>query len=78
MRLLILLLLLKLFLKSINSKYNTDIYGFGDLFYKTDPKYYKSIKDKWYSDIFNNLDIEVKSNIVIKQKGNLTGGIKND
>lgn len=63
---------------SINStrlKYNSDIYGFKDLFYKTNPKEYKKIKDNWYKDIYKNLEIEVKSDIEIFEKGNLNGGI---
>lgn len=56
-------------------KYNSDIYGFLDLFYKKDPKYYKTIKDEWYEKIFPNLEIEVKSKIEIIEKGNLNGGL---
>ena len=67
--------LIKDSINNINKKYNTDIYGFQELFYKTDPKYYKEIKDKWYEEIFNNIKIEVNSNIKILEKGNLTGGI---
>lgn len=54
--------------------YNSDIFGFQDLFYKKDPKKYKTIKDTWYEKIFPNLEIEVKSDIQIFEKGNLNGG----
>lgn len=55
-------------------EYNSDIYGFQELFYKKDPAYYQKIKDNWYEKIFPNLEIEVKSNINIFEKGNLNGG----
>lgn len=67
--------LIKDSIKSTIEKYNSDIYGFEDLYYKTDYKYYNKIKDKWYEEIFKNIDIEVKSDITIQEKGNLTGGI---
>lgn len=64
----------KLIKESID-KYDADIYGFEDMFYKKDAKYYKDkIKDNW-KEIFHNLDIEVKSKIEIFEKGNLNGGL---
>lgn len=62
-------------IKDTIQKYNSDIYGFLDLFYKTDPSYYKKIKDTWYEETLPNLEIEVKSNIEIIEKGNLNGGL---
>ncbi len=56
---------------SINKKYNTDVYGFEDLFYKSDPKYYKTIKDKWEGGNYNDLDIEIKVNITLPEKGTI-------
>jgi spore germination protein KC len=70
--------LIKDSIKSINEKYNSDIYGFQDLYYKTDTSYYNTIKDTWYDNIFPNIEIEVKSNITIQEKGNLTGGLYNE
>lgn len=63
-------------IKDINDKYDSDIYGFKDLYYKTDAKYYKTIKDKWDSEIFNNIKINVTSKIEIVEQGNLLGGLK--
>lgn len=60
---------------NIINKYNSDIFGFGQLYYKTDPKYFDKIRDKWYSDYFSNIDIDVKSKITIFEKGNLNGDI---
>lgn len=59
----------------ITKKYNSDIFGFRDLFYKSDYKEYEKIKDKWYDEVFPKLEIEVKSDINLIEKGNLLGGI---
>ena len=66
---------LKETVKTVQEKYNSDIFGFRDLFYKKDPKAYKKLKDTWYEETFPNLEIEVKSNIEIIEKGNLNGGV---
>ena len=45
------------------------------MIYKKDFKYYKKhIKDNW-NNYFKYLDIKVKSNITIFEKGNLNGGL---
>ena len=62
-------------IKTIQQEYNSDIFGFQDLFYKTDAKTYKKFKDNWYQSIFKNLEIEIKSEVTIFEKGNLIGGI---
>lgn len=62
-------------LKSTIQKYNSDIYGFRDMFYKQDPKTYKKLKNNWYKETFPNLEIEVKSDITIFEKGKLNGGL---
>lgn len=65
-------------IESITQTYNSDIFGFRDLFYKKDSKAYQEIKDSWYEEIFPNLEIEVKSEIVIFEKGNLNGGLHHE
>jgi len=62
-------------IKSTNKKYNSDIYGFRDLFYKSDPKKYKKLIKELGDNLLNELNIKVKSNIKIIEKGNLNGGI---
>ncbi len=54
----------------IIDKYNTDIFGFKDLYYKNNLDYYKKIKDDWYTSILKELEIEVKTNINLLSKGN--------
>lgn len=60
---------------NIIKKYDSDIFGFADMYYKKDPKKFKKMKDKWYEDYFKNIDIEVKSDVNIFEKGNLNGGL---
>lgn len=65
----------KSMIKTVQQEYNSDIFGFQDLFYKTDVYAYKEFKDDWYNNIFKELEIDVKSNVTIFEKGNLIGGI---
>ncbi len=61
-------------ISSINStidKYNSDIYGFLDLYYKKDYKYYKKIKDNYYKNVFKNLDISVDVRTTISREGTI-------
>ena len=69
--------LIKDSIKSIIEEYDSDIFGFEDLFYKENNKYYKKIKDDWDSEILKNLKIEVDSKLEIVEQGNILGGIKN-
>lgn len=67
--------IVKTSIESTIQKYKNDIYGFEDMFYKKDATYYKeNLKDNW-DEILTNLDIKVKSNIKIVEKGNLNGGL---
>lgn len=61
---------------NIRDKYNTDVFNFRDLYYKTDSKYFKeNYKDNWYNEIFPNLEIEVNANYKLYEKGSTLGGI---
>lgn len=58
---------------NVIKEYNSDIYGFLDMIYKSDYDYYKKIKnDKNYLKKFM---ITVKSKVNIKSSGNLVEGI---
>ena len=61
---------------SIREKYNTDVFKFRDLYYKTDYKYFKENQSNWYEEIFPNLTLEVISKIELYEKGNTLGGTK--
>ena len=61
---------------SIREKYNTDVFKFRDLYYKTDHKYFSKNQKNWYEEVFPNLTLEVKSEIELYEKGNTLGGTK--
>ena len=59
----------------VNEKYNTDVYGFLDLIYKNNPKYYNKIKDNWYNDGLVNLEIDASVDVKLIFKGSGLKGI---
>jgi len=61
-------------INNIREKYNSDIFGFLDLIYKTDYNTYKKIKDNWYKNKYKNIKINVSTKIQIIGKGNVVGG----
>ena len=62
-------------IQNIKNKYNSDIFGFRDLIYKTNPKYYKEINKDWYKGIFQNIKVNVKVEVKGKEKGSLNRGV---
>lgn len=58
-------------------KYNSDIYGFKDLIYKNNKKYYKNNIEN-NKNYLNNINIKINSQISIVNDGNLLGGIDNE
>lgn len=65
-------------IEKINKEYNSDVYGFEDLFYKSNPKYYKKMKDKYEDDFISNVDIKVEADINLFAKGNILKVIDNE
>lgn len=65
-------------INEIRDDYNTDVFGIKDSFYKKYPDYFKEIEDKWYDEVFPNLDIDVDVNIKLYEKGNILGGTEYD
>lgn len=61
-------------INNIRKNYNSDVFGFLDLIYKTDYDTYKEIKDKWYESEFQNIKINIKASINIIGKGNVLEG----
>lgn len=45
----------------------TDILGFGQMFYRKYPNYYNSVKKEWNSNL-DNIEINIKSNLTLKNK----------
>ena len=61
-------------INDIRKNYNSDIFGFLDLMYKTDYKTYKKIKNNWYKDEYKNIKINIDTSINIIGKGNVLEG----
>lgn len=55
---------------NVRNNYHTDIYKFKDIIYKHDYLYYQKIKNN-YDEAYQNLDISVKTNILLVEKGNI-------
>ncbi len=63
-------------INTIRDEYNTDVFGFRDILYKSNPKYYREIADDWYDSVFKNMDIEIDVNFDFVEKGNSLKVIK--
>ena len=55
---------------NVRNNYHTDIYNFKNIIYKHDYSYYQKIKNN-YDEAYQNLDISVKTNIHLVEKGNI-------
>ncbi len=62
-------------IKKVQSDFGTDIFGFGKVVEAELPSLWKDIKDDW-SDIFKDLEVEVKAEIQIKNSGLTISPIK--
>ena len=49
-----------------------------ELFYKTNPKFYNTIKKDYYEKYFNNIKINVNTDIKLIEKGTITRVIKDE
>lgn len=57
-------------------KYNSDIFGFEETIFKSDPKYYKKLKDQYKDDLLKNIEIKVSVDVGLFAKGNIIRVIK--
>lgn len=62
----------------IAQKNKSDIFGFGNLAYKKDPKYYDKIKDIWHEEIFPKIKPKININIDLKARGSIKNTIMED
>lgn len=62
-------------IKKVQSDFGTDIFGFGKVVEAEFPSLWKDIKDDW-SDIFKDLEVEVKAEIEIRNSGLTISPIK--
>jgi len=54
----------------------TDIFGFGNMIYKENYKYWYKIRENWDDSIFEQVEFEINSKINIKTKGSLDDKIE--
>lgn len=59
---------------AVAKKYESDIFGFGNMLYKKHPNFYNSIDD--WNKYFKNIDINIKVSVNIKNKGSIKQSIK--
>lgn len=64
--------------KKVQSKYKADIFGFGNLIYKNNPKTWEKLEKEWNSKYFPNLNVKIKTNLKISATGSLVKTIKED
>lgn len=62
-------------IKKVQSNFKSDIFGFGKIVRAEMPSLWKDIKNDW-DDIFNNLEVEVKAEIQIRNSGLTISPIK--
>ena len=62
--------------KKVQNKYKSDIFGFGNLIYKNNPKTWETIEKDWNSKYFPNLKVKIKTNLKINATGSLEKTIK--
>lgn len=66
-------------IKVAQEEYSSDIFGFGNLFYKKYPHYYKEISNNWNKEIFPKIEVKIDTDIKLLTKGSieksLLGGI---
>ena len=63
---------------TVAKEYKTDIFGFGNMLYKTNPKYWNNVKDKWNDELLPKLNVEIKADINLENKGSLQQTIKGE
>jgi len=58
-------------IKRVQSEYGADIFGFGDLIYKTDPRLWDQLKYRW-DTLFRTLEVKVETEVHIANTGALS------
>lgn len=64
--------------KKVQNKYKADIFGFGNLIYKNNPKTWEKLEKEWNSKYFPNLNVKIKTDLKITATGSLEKTIKED
>lgn len=58
--------------------YKSDIFGYGSMIHKTYPKEWKKMKKNWNEEGFPNLEVKIKTDVVLEHKGSLEKTIKEE
>lgn len=58
-------------IKTLQEKYQSDIFGFGEEIHRTDPKAWKRLEGNWDQE-FANLDVNVTVNAKIRNLGTIS------
>lgn len=64
-------------LRTIQEKYGTDIFGFGEAFHRKYPKRWRSIRNQW-DEHFRKSKITVKSKVAIRRIGSIVQPVKRE
>lgn len=63
---------------TVSQKYESDIFGFGNLFYKHYPKEYNKVHETWNEEGFKNLKVKTNVKVRLEYKGSIESRIKED
>ena len=65
-------------ISTIQKKYKSDIFGFGNLFYKKYPKYFNENQKNWNDKVFPKIKVNVDVDISLLSKGSVENSIKGE
>lgn len=60
----------------VAKKHKTDVFGFGNMIYQNNPKYWSKIKKDWDDQYLHELEIKANIKVNVKSKGSLETTIK--
>lgn len=58
-------------IRKVQNEYKVDIFGFGEVFHRSEPKYWKKVKNEW-DQIFVNLPVHVNVDVKIRRLGTVS------
>ncbi len=65
-------------IKKMQTKYKSDIFGFGNLIYKNHPDAWKKIKDKWNDVYFPKIKVNIQTDVELVSTGSLENTIRKE
>lgn len=63
---------------TISQKNKSDIFGFGNMLYKKDYKYWNKVKSEWHDTYYPNLKIDIDVDVNLRSKGSLENTLKEE